>query len=279
MSSQQDSVLSREMFEYFARTLAVPCFFLLMIYSYQSGKKKFFLIFIFLLTVFFALVRARRGLLFMCGLTVLFAYLLYFIQSRQKLFVIILSIVLGGVLILFGFEIFMANKNGVFSYIIDRGLEDTRTGVELCFYKDMESIDWLIGKGMDGAYFCPGITPDAITGYRTTIETDYLQLILKGGIISLLLFLLITIPAIFKGIFYSNNSLSKAAGIWILLILLNMYPATLNTFTMQFILLWISVGICYSKSFREIPEQVLVDYFKGREDLRGMAEDIKNQTL
>jgi hypothetical protein len=276
MSSQEDNFLSQEMYEYFARTLAIPCFFLLMVYSYQSGKKKFFLIFIFLLTVFFALVRARRGLLFMCGLTAVLSYLLFLSKSRNKFFFVFLTIICGGILFIFGLEFFASHKLGIFSHIADRGLEDTRSTVEICFYQDLSLKDWIIGKGMMGEYFCPGIDSNDVTGYRGTIETDYLQIILKGGVISLSLFLLITIPAIFKGFFYSNNLLSKAAGMWILLILLNMYPANLDTFTMQYILLWISVGICYSKAFRKIPDHLLMDYFKDDEMLTEISEDFQN---
>tara|TARA_R110000796_G_scaffold86056_6_gene186399 strand:- start:11016 stop:12074 length:1059 start_codon:yes stop_codon:yes gene_type:complete len=274
MSSQEDNVLSREMLEYFAKTLGVPSFFLLMLYSYHSGRKKLFLSFIFLLTIFFALIRARRGLLVMCGLTFLFGYFLYLTQSRQKFFVILLSILVGLGLLLFGYELFVDNKNGLFDYITDRGLEDTRSTVETCFYQDLSTKDWLIGKGMLGEYFCPGIDPNDTTGYRSTIETDYLQIILKGGLVSLFLLLMITIPAIFKGVFYSNNLLSKASGIWILWVLLNMYPSTMNTFTLQYILLWIAVGICYSKTIRAIPEQILMDYFRGYKNSGELTEDI-----
>lgn len=278
MSSQEDNFLNQEMYEYFARTLGIPCFFLLLAYSYQSGKKKFFLIFIFLLTVFFALVRARRGLLFMCGLTAVFSYLLFLSKSRNKFFFVFLTITCVGILLIFGMEFFTSNKLGIFTHIADRGLEDTRSTVEICFYQDLSIKDWIIGKGMMGEYFCPGIDRDEVTGYRSTIETDYLQIILKGGVVSLCLFLLITIPAIFKGFFYSSNLISKAAGMWILLILLNMYPANLQTFTMQYILLWISVGICYSKSFREIPDHILIDYFKDGEILKEIPENFQNQT-
>ncbi len=261
--SQGVNLNSLNIVEYFSKTLAVPAFFLLMAYSYHSNRRKFFLIIILLVTIFFALVRARRGLLFMCGLTAGFSYLLYLSQTRNKLFLIIVTITGGGILFLFALELFTSNSNNIFEYITDRGMEDTRSTVELCFYQDLSSLDWIIGKGMMGEYFCPGIDPNDVTGYRSTIETDYLQIILKGGLISLALFLLITIPAIFKGLFYSDNLLSKAAAIWIVWILLNMYPSTIHTFTMQYVLLWIAVGICYSKNIRYMPEQILVDYLRG----------------
>ncbi|SKB62076.1 hypothetical protein SAMN05660776_2160 [Salegentibacter holothuriorum] len=260
--SQGASLTSLNIVEYFSKTLAVPAFFLLMVYTYHSNRKKFFLIIILLVTIFFALVRARRGLLFMCGLTAVFSYLLFLSQTRNKFFLVLLTIICGGILFIFGLEFFSYQKHSIFDHITDRGLEDTRSTVEICFFQDLSFKDWIIGKGMLGEYFCPGIDQDDVTGYRSTIETDYLQIILKGGLMSLSLFLLITIPAIFKGLFYSTNLLSKAAALWIIWILLNMYPSTIHTFTMPYILLWISVGICYSKNIRNIPNETLISYFK-----------------
>lgn len=260
--SQGESLTSMYIIEYFSKTLAVPAFFLLMAYRYHSDRKKFFLVIILLVTIFFALFRARRGLLFMCGLSALFSYLLYLSQTRNKYFILIFTIIGGGILLVVGLEFFTSSRSGIFDYITDRGLEDTRSSVELCLYQDLNSTEWIIGKGMDGEYFCPGIDPDDITGYRKTIETDYLQLVLKGGLVSVVLFLLITIPAIVKGLFYSKNLLTKAAACWIIYVLMNMYPATINTFTLQYILLWIAVAICFSAFIRNLEEEDLTNYLR-----------------
>ena len=89
------------------------------------------------------------------------------------------------------------------------------------------------------------------------IETDYLYIILKGGIISLGLLLLILIPAIVKGLFYSRNLLSKASAIWILLWVIELYPANVNSFSLNHILVWLAVGICYSREIRNMPEKIV----------------------
>ena len=120
----------------------------------------------------------------------------------------------------------------------------------------MKTKDWIIGRGSDGEYFCPDIEENQLTDYRNTIETGYLQTILKGGLISLILFLLIAIPAIIKGIFFSKNTLSKAAGIWILMNIINSYPTVVNGFDLPYLLVWISIGICYSQQIRNMPEMI-----------------------
>jgi hypothetical protein len=86
------------------------------------------------------------------------------------------------------------------------------------------------------------------------IETDYLNIILKGGIISLVLLFLIAIPAVIKGLFFSKNILSKAAAFWIIIWLVELYPANVNSFSLNHILVWISIGICYSKEIRNYTE-------------------------
>jgi hypothetical protein len=69
--------------------------------------------------------------------------------------------------------------------------------------------------------------------------------------------LLIIVPAMIKGIFYSKNILSKAAGIWIFLFLLYMYPGTITKFSMHYLLVWISVGLCYSGKFLKYPDETI----------------------
>jgi hypothetical protein len=267
---------SQAIVEYFSKTLATPCLFLLLTYKYQSFQRKVFAIGILGFTVLFAVIRARRGLLLMELIPLVMVYLLYLSTTSSRYIIVLMSIFLGGILLLVGVELFDASKVGLLDNLMDRGLVDTRSGVETCFYQDMGIKDWIIGRGMMGEYFCPGIDPNEVTSYRGTIETDYLQLILKGGLISLSLFLLITIPALFKGLFYSSNLLSKAAAMWILWTFINMYPSTIHTFTLQYILLWIAVGICYSKTIRDIPEQILVDYFRGYKNPTELSQDIQN---
>ena len=166
-----------------------------------------------------------------------------------------------GFIVLFSYKNYNANTPGIFRLLSDRATSDTRSGVEMFFYRDLTTQDWIIGKGINGKYYCPDIDLGSVTDYRYMIETDYLNTILKGGIISLGLMLLIAIPAIILGLFYSKNILSKAAAIWILLWVIELYPASVSTFSMHHILMWISIGICYSTIIRRIPEKTLVKIF------------------
>jgi hypothetical protein len=251
---------SREAAEYLTKCLSIPSGFLLLTYVYHSNKRKLLAFFVIMLTLFLVIFRGRRSLIFMTICPLLFAYFIFFYINKRKLSVILTSFFLLAALSFYGVKLYNENKTGMFNIITERVDEDTRTGVEVCFYEDLQTKDWVLGRGINGEYFCPAVDTD-FSNYRDMIETDYLNIILKGGIISLGLLLLITIPAIFKGLFYSKNILSKAAGIWILFWVLDLYPATVYTFTFNYLLVWISVGICYSKTIRNMPESTIKEIF------------------
>ncbi|MBK8501587.1 MAG: hypothetical protein IPL46_04910 [Saprospiraceae bacterium] len=195
-------------------------------------------------------------------------YALFLYNTKVKGILVIFSIVLGLIIINYGITSYQ--QSDLFLNLKLRGFEDTRSGVETMFYRDMNGMDWLIGKGMAGQYYCPGIDSGDLSGYRFVIETDFLNIILKGGIISLILFFLIAIPAVIKGLFFSKNNLSKASAVWILIGIINMYPSAVNTFTLNFVLVWICIGICHSPLIRQLPEEVIANYFQpvGRSTVR-----------
>ncbi|MFI5185152.1 MAG: hypothetical protein ACHQF0_00340 [Chitinophagales bacterium] len=261
MNADETNLSGKSYVEYFSGELGIQSCFILLCYSYQSIKKKLFALIIIAVILFFATLWGRRGLMFMCAAPVVFAYILYLFHSRTRILVVLLSALMIFIASMYAEEVYNRDKN-VFSLLLERIDEDTRTGVEVYFYNDMNAQDWLIGRGMNGEYYCPDIDEDQITDKRSVIETGYLQVILKGGILSLGLYLLITVPAMIMGIFYSKNILSKAAGIWIFLALIYSYPTIINIFSFQYLLVWICVGLCYTKSIRMMPENEMKEYFK-----------------
>lgn len=161
--------------------------------------------------------------------------------------------------------VFSMKDHHIFNFLIERGEEDTRTGVEVWMYADMSPTDWVIGKGIKGQYYCPvveNVNDAEGAGYRDNIETGYLQIILKGGIISLALLLLMFVPAVYKGLFKSKNVLSKAAALWIFLWIIYLYPSGGIVFTMNYVLVWIAVGICYSEKIRNLPDSTIKNYLQ-----------------
>lgn len=257
----EDSENGQRIIEYFAKILSIPAGFILLTNTYQSSKRNLFSIVIILLTFSLAVIRARRGLMFMSLNIIAFSFVFYFFTNKGNLAKRFIPLVLLPIVLLYTVQFYQDNKTDTFSNISERLDEDTRSGVVAFFVMDMSVDDWIIGKGINGEYFCP-VSEESNSNYRNVIETDYLQIILKGGIVSLAILLLIAIPAVVKGLFYSNNILSKASGLWILFWLINMYPTSVTNFNINYLIVWICIGICYSPEIRRLPEDSVKEFFR-----------------
>jgi hypothetical protein len=243
----------------------------LLTYIYHSNNKKLIAFFVTLLTFFFALYRARRALAFLSIWPIFVTYIIYLNYSKKYLlkiviFLLLVSLIAVSVAYWQSAKAYLSDSSTT-SWFLDRIGQDTRTLVEEYFFRDLKPIDWIIGKGISGKYYCPGIAEGVnnITIYRTGIETDYLTIILKGGLISLGLMLLMAIPAIIKGLFHSKNLLSKGAAIWILFYLIELYPAPVTTFSLNYLLVWICIGICFSKELRDLSDDAIKEEFSDME--------------
>ena len=201
---------SQGVIETISKTLGIPAGFILITYMYQSKSRKILAWIILACTLYFAIIRARRGLIFMSIAPLFIAYALFLYNAKVKGLMIVLSLVVGLIAISYGITAYQ--QSDIFLNLKLRGFEDTRSGVETMFYRDMTGLQWLFGKGMAGQYYCPGIDSGESSGYRFVIETDFLNIILKGGIVSLLLFLLISIRGHYQGIFLFQKQLIKSRG-------------------------------------------------------------------
>ena len=261
MNLDYENVSSKFTYEHFVKILSVSSGIILLTFPYQPKRVKIFAIIVLIVSILFSIIRARRALLIMSFSPFIITYILYLYTKKQSILIVFFTLVFGLFLFSFGMQGYVEKTPRLFKLLSDRATEDTRTGVEMFFYRDMKPQDWIIGKGINGKYYCPDIDLGSITDYRDMIETDYLNIILKGGIISLGLLLLIAIPAVIRGLFYSRNVLTKAAAFWILLWLIDLYPANVTTFSLHYMLFWISIGICYSKVIPKIPEKTLQNIF------------------
>lgn len=256
--------LSQGIFENYSQHLSLPLGFILLTYIYHTNSRNLFSLFLMIMTLLLAAIRARRGMIFMSFNILFLAFIVYQWVNKTKVLRIVLLSFFIIIAAYAAFKFYEDNRKDTFSLITERIGDDTRSEVETYFYRDFKLKDWIIGRGMNGQYFCPGVedAEGGISIYRSVIETGFLQIILNGGIISLFLFILITIPAMIKGMFHSNNLLSKAAGIWILLFYIYAYPGTPTIFSLNYILVWISIGICYSQYLRSLSDNDISDWFR-----------------
>ncbi len=257
--------MSQGIVENFSQHLSFTSAFLLLTFIYHSKSRNLFSVFIVFLTFLFAVLRARRGLMFISFSMMFFSFIIYQYANKTK----VVNMVISGFFILMvsyaAMRIYDENRNDTFSLLTERIGDDTRSEVEEYFYRDFKLKDWVIGRGMNGQYFCPGVFDgEQVSVHRGVIETGFLQIILNGGVISLFLFVLLAIPGMIKGIFTSNNLLSKAAGIWIVLFFLYAYPGGPAIFTLNYILVWLSIGICYSEKIRKMSDNDIIALLKSQ---------------
>ncbi len=244
--------LGKGLTEILFQFLSLPVTFILLTYIYHSNKSKWITFILGIITIYFLIHRARRGSLFVESISVIAAGFIYLVYTKRT------ALTIG--LLVFILPIVFVISSGVklpsmFDFLVARGSEDTRSGVEQYMSVSMSKMDWIIGKGLNGTYYSPIVINMETGDYtRDVIETGYLQIVLKGGYISLILLLMILIPAVKNGFFDSKNILSKGAGLFILLWILSLRPMVGNGFTMEYMLVWVSVGICYSKKIRYLSD-------------------------
>ncbi len=241
--------------------LAYPLTYTLVTYIYLTNPKKLFSFAVMFISLYLVIYRARRGALLMSVTTLLGILMVYLIYTKRTTLIIFLSV-------FFALFISLSMSNiklpSMFNNLQQRADDDTRTGVELAMKADMKPIEWVFGKGFNGTYYCETVIDDPtnITFQRKVIETGYLQIILNGGWVNIILLGIIIFPAIYKGLFKSSNILCKGSAIFMLLWVFYTYPRIVTSFSMYYIIIWINVGICYSPKIRNLSDSTIKRYFQ-----------------
>ena len=200
--------------------------------------------------LFITLVAARRGAsAILCSLFLFNFYIL--IKSKKGIKKINYIIIVTGIIIC---SVFYFSNSKNFTFIRQRGIEDTRSGVDEALLNQMSKTELIFGKGLNGRYYYPLINPenDYLKGWRYGTETGFYNIVLKGGyLMAFTYILLLSYPALL-GLFKSNNLLSKSFGLYILLSLLELYPFGWLSFNMKFLIIWMGVALCISSKFRNL---------------------------
>lgn len=163
-------------------------------------------------------------------------------------------------IVLLGAGFFIINSNGVFSNLVARAGENTREYVVLYFFWDMlqTPLDMLIGRGAQGAYECFGIENGNTENTRQVIENGYLQLMLKGGLIYILLYLTIFFTAIRRA-WRGQNQMCQAAIIVLLIQLVDMLFFGLHAVSLKTYMIWMCVSFCLCPSLTSKSDSELQD--------------------
>lgn len=228
--------------------------FLLALRSYFSKKQYRLIIFIWLVYLFIMLLNARRNVSFSMALYGVIAYFFYmFSQGKASLKNKVVMVFLTAFMLIF-LTLNMSNlQSGLFSRMTERAGEDTRSGVTEWFFLDfMHSPwqDWAFGRGMDGTYYQPVVNID--TGEETTdrnsIETGYLNMMLRGGIVYDVIIIMILLLAIIRCFRQRHNMDMVYIGVFLCTYLLDLYSTNpLIPFSVRLILFWFCISVSISK--------------------------------
>lgn len=243
-----------------------PVNFLLLIGLYRYtllSKIKIFIIIGIYISVAIS-VKQRMDLLFL-SITVGFllmdrlisvnikkVFIKYIIFGFVMLFIVIFTV---------GYE-FVSNT---IASVVD--FQDSRTFLFKELMNELSFTEKIVGRGSLGTYFSEYMehtkryTVEILkkpwwgdAEIRITIEVGYLQMILKGGFILLILNFLFFMFASYKAIFRSNNKFTKRLGYYILIISMLSIVSMRPTFAPTFIILWMAIGTVLSKKNREMQD-------------------------
>lgn len=232
--------------------------FLLPLTSYLTKKQRLITIFLWGIYLLLMLLNARRNVVFTLVLYGCFAYMLSLIDDFKKKpmkgAVVFLMMVLGLLFLQVNMDKF---TSGLFNRMANRANEDTRSGVEELFFLDFANSpeeDWIFGRGADGGYY--QIVKNEETGdvsdSRKGIETGYLQLVLKGGIVYAVCIVLI----IFNAILCARKSKDKTIRRYLVMVMLS-YLIDLYTtvpigfFIPRMILFWFAISVMTQNGLNE----------------------------
>lgn len=187
--------------------------FLLGFLPVLSKRQRYVTIAIWSIFFLLMLLNARRNVSFSLALYALIAYVFTVLSNIRrnpiKYFLIVLVSMIG----LLALQINMDRlASGTFSNMAHRVGEDSRSGVEELFFLDFINSpieDWIFGRGMDGGYLQEVVNEQTgeISDRREIIETGYLNMILKGGILYVGIILLMMFYAILsRRILYNKKN-------------------------------------------------------------------------
>lgn len=210
-------------------------------------KKRFIIVVIWGCYLFLMLLNARRNVSFSLCLYGLFFFCISNYEKIKKsklmLFPITAVVLLLSAIITINLD---SITQDIFPNMYKRINEDTRSGVEKLFVADFINSpieDWIAGRGMDGGYKQETLNEETgeISAIRNVIETGYLHMILKGGILYVL-----TIIAI---IFFALKRVKRNRYcIFIFLILAsylidNYTTNPISLFSVRSIIFWFCISI------------------------------------
>jgi len=251
------------------RNVASGSMVLFLTLSYYPIKVKLVSIVTFILSFLLMFAHARRNMILYFTLMLLFLIAIVYLNptlyaKRQRgAFSIGLFFVTAAIIYI------VYSLNFDFSYTFERFATTAKDGINYSretileeFESDFNSkpIDWWFGRGLNGSFFSNqggGVDNlgSYIEGQRQEIENGYYFLILKGGLLYVIPFVLLSLIGFTKGFFHSKNMLSKAAAAIVFINLIDLIGFGVPGLHLKYLILWLSLSICFSPIIRNYSDE------------------------
>jgi len=256
------SVLVQE--EYYGESIGIYLPFLSIVAlgfsEYFKKEERMVNFFISLIYLVLMLLNARRNLVLSISM---FFVIIFFAQKlkNNKDYILNFFLMMLTVLLLLLASTYL--RNDVFSRFEGRLNEDTRSGVEKMFFLDFMQApteEWAFGRGIDGSYNQAELDEETgeISDTRRNIETGYLNMLLHGGIVYMVLVYGLFIIALKR---IRKNKTQQ--GIFMYLSMLLIFPIDgyttniVNPFYVRTIIFWLFISLSLQDKAYE-QEQILI---------------------
>lgn len=213
-----------------------------------TPRRRLVILALFFIYLLLMTLNARRNIMLSLTLYFVIAFVFFLLPYFKRNRKVLVGIFVASAIVLAVFVgSFGRLSNTVFSNVLERGLEDTRSEVEMMFLADMASspaTDVIFGRGMDGTYF--QITQNTET-YETetdrgAVETGYFNMVLKAGVVYPLVVVLLLLTAVVCGFRSKNREMCFVAS-FLLTYLFDMYSTNPVTFySVRSIVFWFAVS-------------------------------------
>lgn len=153
-------------------------------------------------------------------------------------------------------------------------MEDTRTFLyEEVLESAIDNNYWLLGRtparGND-SYSTFGLLAVELTGRyeRLANEVGLANVFTWTGLVGVILYMLIFFRASYLAVNRSRNIYAKMLGIYVAFRWLYSWIEDINSFTLNYFMLMIIIGLCFSESFRNMSNKDIMIWVRGMFDVR-----------
>ena len=233
--------------------------FILLLFPYLKNRQSFLLGVIYIITLVLAFLLARRNIIittFLFLIGGLFSYALYLKENNKKgrLVLSLLTVVIMiAVFIPEVTSLLRGNSDiEILSNLSRRALMDSRSFVVEDFinHMDAQPSRWIFGCGFKNKYYSSDF------GFRSVIESGYLNIIYRIGIVGLVLYLIIFLKAL---LVKNTNILICVSKIYIVIFLIETLYAGVPTFNLRWFVVWLAVSFCFNKEIKSLTNTQIKD--------------------